>query len=707
MRRILTFASLLMAVTLLVGSCSKMDLAPKPKPGPVAAKAAVTSSNMTLSAVSVILAKFNSPTATAVDISGNVYVADYFNHRIRMITPAGNVTTLAGTGTAGFQDGPGASAQFNYPIGVAVDRAKNVYVADSKNHRIRVITPAGVVSTLAGTGIVGNTNGAGAVARFNSPSGVALDGNRNVYVADTYNNLFRKITPAGVVSTVAGDGNFGYVDGPAATAEFSYPDYLAVDGPGNIYLTDRITNRIRKISRNGAVSTIAGTPDAGIVDGPAASAKFHSPTGITVDAAGNLYISDPLNNRIRKLSTDGIVTTLTGSGDGFTPAGFADGPPDVAVFNQPQGLSVDAFGNLYLADFSNHRIRKISPVGNVITLAGTGDAGFADGRSFATQLASPMGLAIDPSGNVIVADFGNHRIRMITPAGIATTVAGSDLGLLGHGDGSAANALFGYPSGVAIAPSGYIYVADGANNNIRQVIPDGIVPGGVVSSIGTLGTPGLVDGVAWVVQFNGPFGIAADASGNLYVADTWNNVIRKIDPFAVTTTFAGNGTAGYIDGPGTAAEFNQPSALTVDNSGNVWVADTWNHRIRKITPAGVVSTFAGNGTRGFLNGTGTTAEFSLPYGITVDHTRNLYIADYGNNMIRKITPAAVVTTYAGDGTQGWKDGPAASAEFSLPIGVCVDGNGNVYVGDMYNNMVRKITRAGVVSTLAGDGIQGR
>ncbi|HMH22983.1 MAG TPA: NHL repeat-containing protein [Puia sp.] len=664
-------------------------------------------SRMALSASIVILAKFNSPTATAVDISGNVYVADYFNHRIRMITPAGNVTTLAGTGTPGFQDGPGASAQFNYPIGVAVDRAKNVYVADSKNNRIRVITPAGVVSTLAGTGIVGNTNGAGAVAQFNGPCGVALDGNRNIYVADTYNNLFRRITPAGVVSTVAGDGNFGNVDGPAATAEFSYPDYLAVDGPGNIYLTDRITNRIRKINRsNGAVSTIAGTGEAGIVDGGAAIARFHSPTGITVDAAGNVYITDLLNNRIRKLSTDGIVTTLTGHGDGFTPGGFADGPPDVAVFNQPQGLSVDAAGNLYLADFSNHRIRKINPAGDVTTLAGTGDPGFADGRSFATQLASPMGLVMDLSGNVIVADYGNHRIRKITPAGIATTVAGSDMGRVGRGDGSAADALFGYPSGVAINPSGYIYVADGSNNNIRQVIPDGIIPGGVVSSIGTLGTPGFIDGVAWLVQFNGPAGIAADASGNFYVADTYNNVIRKIDPFAVTTTFAGNGTSGYVDGPGLSAEFNRPSALTVDNLGNIWVADTWNNRIRKITPAGVVSTFAGNGVFGFLNGTGTAAEFSLPYGITVDRARNLYIADYGNNVIRKITPAAVVTTYAGDGIQGWNDGPATSAEFALPIGLCVDGNGNVYVGDMYNNMVRKITPAGIVSTLAGDGIKG-
>ncbi|HZE85273.1 MAG TPA: hypothetical protein VE035_13255, partial [Puia sp.] len=456
MRRFLTFALLLLTATLLVGSCSKIDLAPKP--GPIVAKAAVMPSSMALSATFVILAKFNSPTATAVDISGNVYVADYFNHRIRMITPAGNVTTLAGTGTPGFQDGPGASAQFNYPIGVAVDRAKNVYVADSKNNRIRKITPAGVVSTLAGTGIAGSTNGAGAVAQFNGPSGVALDGNRNIYVADTYNNLFRKITPAGVVSTFAGDGKFGYVDGPAATAEFSYPDYIAVDGPGNIYLTDRITNRIRKITRNGVVSTIAGTPDAGIVDGPAASAKFHGPTGITVDAAGNLYISDPLNNRIRKLSPDGIVTTLTGSGDGFTPGGFADGPPDVAVFYQPQGLSVDAFGNLYLADFSNHRVRKISPAGNVITLAGTGEAGFADGRGYATQLNDPTGMVIDLSGSVIVADFSNSRIRKITPAGIATTLAGSDLGIPGSADGPVAIATLAYPLGVAADPSGNIFV---------------------------------------------------------------------------------------------------------------------------------------------------------------------------------------------------------------------------------------------------------
>lgn len=318
-------------------------------------------------------ASFCNPSGVAFDAtSGNLYVADMSSQVIRKITPAGVVSTLAGTaGMAGFANGAGTAASLFNPTGIAVDASGNVYVADSGNNAIRKITmPGAVVSTLAGSGLMGSANNAvGTSASFNNPNGVAVDSAGNVYVADTYNNLIRKVTPTGAVSTFAGTGIGGGTNGSAATATFSRPSGVAVDAAGNVYVADSLNGRIRLISV-GQVTTFAGSGGGSYGDGPVASASFYWPVGVAVDSSGNVYVGDSNNNLIRKIS-GGNVTTYAGMthymGSSGGSSGFHDGPAWInasassSAFNSPSGVAVDAAGNVYVADTWNHLIRKIMP----------------------------------------------------------------------------------------------------------------------------------------------------------------------------------------------------------------------------------------------------------------------------------------------------------------------------------------------------------
>jgi sugar lactone lactonase YvrE len=285
---------------------------------------------------------------------GNMYVADQQNHRIRKITPAGLVSTLAGSGEWGFADGASGVAQFNGPNGIAVDASGNVYVADDMNHRIRKITPAGVVSTLAGNGTAGFNNGTGEAAQFYAPMGIAIDASGNLYVADGGNHRIRKVTPAGVVTTFAGNGTAGYVNGAGVAAQFNSPTDVAVDASGNMYVADLNNRRIRKITPAGFVTTFAGSGADGNDNGTGEEASFRYPVGVATDASGNVYVADFNGNRIRIITPAGVVSTLAGSS-----LGFSNGVGDAARFSSPTGVAVDASGNIYVADQQNHSIRKI------------------------------------------------------------------------------------------------------------------------------------------------------------------------------------------------------------------------------------------------------------------------------------------------------------------------------------------------------------
>jgi len=386
------------------------------------------------------------------------------------------VSAVATTGSyaagvwSGFALANGASATLtvtakvnatgNYPATATITGAENDPVAGNNSATI-TITPTTpkvlMVSTLAGSDR-GAVDGTGAAAQFSTPRGLAMDAAGNIYVADASNGRIRKITPAGVVTTLAGSTD-GYAEGTGAAAKFGYPtNSVAVDAAGNVYVADGGNNRVRKITPAGVVSTLAG--DGGV-------SIFYQPLGVAVDAAGNVYVADSYNNRICKITTGGTVSTLAGSATGGSgSAGYQDGLGTAAKFWTPNGVVVDAAGNVYVTDAGNFVIRKITPAGLVSTLAGSVE-GFADGPGSAAKFEHPSGPAIDAAGNIYVGDIGNNRVRMITPAGVVTTVAGGSS--LGYADGPVATAQFANPYAVTVDAAGNIYVADVDNNRIRRI----------------------------------------------------------------------------------------------------------------------------------------------------------------------------------------------------------------------------------------------
>ncbi len=319
------------------------------------------------------------------------------------------VTTIAGSGAAGYFDGVGVVTQFNYPNGVAVDQAGSIYIADQDNHRIRKISSSGRVTTLSGSE-AGFADGKGTAAKFNKPRGLAIDLAGNLYVGDSWNNRIRKITPDGLVTTLAGAGSPGYSDGPAKTAQFNNPIGLAVDSQGNVYVADSANNRIRKLGRDGVVSTLAGSAITGYLDSKnGKTAQFNWPTGVAVDNQGFIYVVDSSNNRIRRVSPAGEVTTVAGNGT----AGNTDGPVAQAQFNDPVGIAGDDAGNLYVTD--RNSIRRVSVGNQVETLAGQSTAGYADGFGPAAYFNRPFGIAYSDFDGLIIADYGNQRIRKLNP----------------------------------------------------------------------------------------------------------------------------------------------------------------------------------------------------------------------------------------------------------------------------------------------------
>ncbi|HEY2584061.1 MAG TPA: NHL repeat-containing protein [Mucilaginibacter sp.] len=326
------------------------------------------------------LPSFNSPVGIAVDGAGNLYVADYGNNLIRKITGGGLVSTFAGSGMQGSLNGAANVATFNEPTGIAVDVSGNLYVADAGNNRIRKISSAGAVSTLAGVDSTGSVNGPGAGASFFDPLGVAVDGAGNVYVADAGNNMVRMITPAGIVSTLAGN-SVSVSNGALTNTSFNNPTGVAVDILGNVYVADYLNNIILEVNQAGTVTTLAGKGQTGANNGPDSSATFYYPNSVAVDAANNVYVADGVNNLIRKITPAGMVTTLAGSGI----AGAIDSTGTAASFNGPSGLVVDAAGNVYVADTNNNLIRKITSAGVVTTIAGTGKPGAKNGLAIAKR----------------------------------------------------------------------------------------------------------------------------------------------------------------------------------------------------------------------------------------------------------------------------------------------------------------------------------
>ena len=623
----------------------------------------------------------------------------------------GIISTVAGTGEFVTGDGgPALEAGVGYLRSVAVDGSGNLYLSDPGNHRVRRVDRAGVITTVAGTGVsgYGGDGGVATAAQLASPRGLAVDGSGNLYIADTGNRRVRRVDLLGTITTVAGNGEhgFGGDGGPATAAQFSRLEGLAVDGVGNLYIVDAGNHRVRKVDRAGVITAVAGTGVSGYGGdgGAATAAQLASPRGLAVDGSGNLYIADAGNRRVRRVDPFGTITTVAGTGE---PGSSGDGGAATAAqLGPPRGLAMDSSGNLYIAE--SNLVRRVDRFGVITTVAGTGEWGSSGdgGPATAAQLIVPQGLAVDAAGSLYIADFGNRRVRIVDQSGRIATVAGNGNGRFGGDGGPADSARLFAPSAVALDKVGNLYLADRSNHRVRKVDRAGVIT--TVAGDGTAGDSGD-GGPATGAQLHFPGAIAVDGSGNLYLADEFNRRVRRVDPLGTITTVAGTGERGYSGdgGPAAAAQLDVPTGLAVDGSGNLYVADRGNDRVRRVDPAGTITTVAGNGSPGFGGdgGAATAAQLDAPSNLALDAAGNLYIADGGNHRVRRVDLAGTIITVAGDGSRGFggDGGAATAAQLLRPSGLALDGAGNLYIADGGNHRVRRVDTAGIITSVAGDG----
>jgi len=499
--------------------------------------------------IPAIAAPLRYPCGVAVDSSGNLYIADKDANIVARVSQGGTLTVVAGNGHAGFagDGGPATSASLNSPCGVAVDGSGNFYIADTNNKRLRKVS-GGTISTVAGNGTEGFSGDGGPAtsAQLIYPYSVAVDGAGNLYIADTLDNRIRKVS-GGTITTVAGNGGNGFSGdgGPATSAALNDPQGIAVDSAGNLFIADTRNSRIRKVS-GGTITTVAGN-GTGILSGdggPATSAQLNFPIGVAVNAAGNLYIADMFNNCIRKVS-GGTITTVAGNGtEGFSGD---RGPATSAQLGFPQGVAVDAVGDLYIADTDNYRIRKVSG-GTIATVSGNGTGVFSGdgGPAVSAQLSQPEGVAVDGAGNIFIADPNNNRVRKVSGGAIATVAGNGTAGFSGDG-GPATNASLNSPRGLAVDGAGNLYIADVGNGRIRKI------SSGTITTVAGNGGfwPSGDGGPATSAQLGYPLGVAVDSAGNLYISDYINDLIRKVSGGTITTV-AGNGASGFSGDGGPA-----------------------------------------------------------------------------------------------------------------------------------------------------------
>lgn len=540
----------------------------------------------------------------AVDKKGNIFIADAIDNRIRVIAPTGIISTILGNGSPG---------PLTLPYGIATDGAGNVYVADLGNNRILRITPSGVVTTL--------------LDHLASPRNVLVDIAGNLYFSEFAGHQVRKLSSDGSISVVAGTGLAGSDgDGGFATqARINAPAGLALDNAGNLYIADSGNHKVRRISA-GRISTVLGTG----VAGNTTANQLYSPTAVTIGLAGDLYIADAGNHRIRKLSTNGSISTIPGSG---------------------RDLAQAADGSLLAA--SGAQLLRILPSGALNPIAGDGTYRFRGDSGPATQarLNQPQGVAIDGAGNLWIADTANSRIRQVNARGIIQTVAGGDASLTA-------------PSGLSLTPAGDLLVADISGHVIRQLLAGS----GTVSSIAGTGSPGASgDGLpASVSQLYLPAGVAAGSSGGFYFADTGNHRVRRVYASGIVATVGGIGEAGFNgDGAGQGIALKNPAAVALDGNGNLYIADTGNNRIRKLTPDGWLTTVAGPG------------QLNQPRGVATDAAGNIWISDTGNHRVLVLSPG---------GTLG-----VVTDQLQAPAGLTVDSvTGSVYVADPAANRIIRL-----------------
>lgn len=676
------------------------------------------------------------------------------------LSPVWVLSTIAGNGTNAEtgNGGPAVNAEIGKPYQAVTDKAGNLYFSTS-NSVIRKIDASGNISTVAGTsGTTGYSGDGGAAssALLSAPYGVALDKDGNLLIADEGNSVIRKINlTTGIINTVAGTASkTGYTGdgGPATSATLHTPYTVCTDALGNFYIADYANHVVRKVDVNGTITTFAGTGTSGVTGdgGPAISAAIASPWAVTSDVAGNIYIADYAGDDIRMVDTAGTIHSIAGTAK--TAGAIGDGGPALnAEFTTPHNAISDGLGNLYIADEGNHLIRWINAAGIINTIAGIAGKTGHDGDGGPATLGHldfPYGLTIDSNNNLSIADASNYRLRhlslntvlpttavganstqslfvqstvavtpnaaVVSPATPSEFTVGAPSGCA-FGSSLAANTACGLP--ITFQPTApglqtaQLTVTD-VSGNLSAIGLSGIglapQPNFTLASIQTIVGNGTA-GNANSTQVNTPRGGVVDSAGNIYFADSGNNMIRRIDAMSgAITTVAGSGTPGYTgDGSAAiAAQLNAPAKVVVDAAGNLYIADTGNSVIRYVAAStGIIITIAGNGTVGYAGDSGipTAASFHQPQGLAVDLGGHVYVADTGNNAIRYFGAGGSIVTIAGNGAPGFSGdgGNARVSQLNAPQAVALDQGGNVYIADTGNDVVRKISANNQMSTLAG------
>jgi streptogramin lyase len=675
----------------------------------------------------VSVARYNEPWGITRDSLGNIYIADKANNCIRRIDTTGNVTTFAGVqdhaaNTAarirvpvnpGYVNARGTAARLRRPQGIVCDSNNNLFFVETDNHVVRRIDPTGLVTTFAGPPATssnsggqttrGFVNGASTAATFNQPFGIAIDSKNNLYVADNQNHAIRIIDPSGTVRTFAG-GSSGNTDGTGTAARFRFPYAVVCDLSDNVFVADYMNGAIRRITPSGVVTTVTGGAGLGYVDGIKGTARLR-PVGLTLGPNNTLFVADadPDKNapaltahRIRLVDiATGTVLTVAGNGiqtPGTTTTINSDNLLGTPLSNPTNMLWDTANKRLYVVNtgtlnppnpnpFFGNYINIINLAGLTIpptpsmavtTFAGSGGTGFfmgsfANGVSSAARFNRPMGITVY-NGNVYVADTSNSKIRMITPNGTVSTPVDSP--------------LIKSPAALAFDVSGNMYIVNMGSHNILKC-SNNTVTHFAGSTGGAAGT--AINGTGSAARFDNPNGIAIDSSGNCIISDYVNNCLRKITPSGVVSTLA--------------TDVKSPTGIAIDSSGSIYVVNVVENTIIKVTPTGSKSIFAGDTMGGMTDGPVATAKFQYPRCIAIDSANNMYITDANNHSIRKIDSSGMVTTIAGDNTQGLVDtpiGPGLNAKFWMPFGIAVDrNNNNIFVTDWVNHrirMIRPVTR---------------
>jgi uncharacterized protein (TIGR03437 family) len=688
----------------------------------------------------------------AADSAGNLYIAEVSNQRIRKINTAGVINTIAGNGTAGFSgdSGPATSAALNGPSSVAVDAAGNVYFVDGFNLRVRKVDTAGTITTVAGSGSgFPSGDGGPAVSAGIDPGSVAVDSSGNLYIADPTFGAIRQVNPAGIITTVAGCLCFTLGDGGLATNAHLYmPSGVAVDPAGNIYIADSFNVRIRKVSSGvqgvaltvtptalsfsytsgaaippsqnvtvlslgstlsvtASVSTTSGgswlsvSPGSGSTPALALTISVN-PVGLpantysgtvtlTPGGAGNSPATIPVTLTVSGGSSPNLITTFAGGGS--TTGSGDGGRATSAFFLGPVAVATDNAGNVYFAQTIPDIIRKVNPAGTISTYAGNGNISFAGdgGPALSASFSNIQGLAVDSAGNLYIADTSNQRIRKVAPSGTVSTFAGNgNTGASGDG-GPAASATFLGPGAVAVDSAGDVFIADTSNDRIRKVNTAGIiseVAGGAVLA-GFAGDGGPAIGAGLFL----PSGVGVDTAGNVYIADVADYRIRKVNSAGVISTVAGTGVKGFSGdgGPAASAQISGVAhmGLVVDSAGNLYFSDQGNHRVRKVTPGGTISTVAGNGLPSFSGdgGPATAAGLNNPLDLALDSAGNLYIADDGNNRIRKVALGAGLPGTPNISANGVVNGASFQPGVVANSWVTIQGSNLASTTDTWNHSI--------------------